>query len=392
MKKAWNYAVTMWQPAGALIAGCLLLLFLFVFRIGGLVPGRAAVEQTTRQESSGMRVILDNPINAPYKTAQFITHKVKTSIVAERLVNGLAAGISVLLFYLIARRFCDTFAAGFATVLYATSSSLLHVGRLASPQISLLMLMILFMCGYALRFARHHIRSWLYITVALGIALYTPGILYFVIFGIVWQFRAVKRGQEVPKPKILGACLFLLAVLLTPLILGFVRSPELIRPYLGIPSEMPHIVDLLKNMAYVPFSYFVRAPSNQVFRLGHQAVLDGFSAAMLVLGCVSLLKRFRLDRVFLLLGIAVITIVFSALTKNYEFSFILLPFIYLVVGIGISRMLDDWNGVFPLNPLARWLAVIVVGMAVLISVNFQTRRYFIAWPNNRETKATFNIR
>ena len=390
MKRVWNYIVTMWQPASAFIIGSVIIAALFAYQIGSLVPGSAAVETNTKVSSESVQNILENPVNAPYKFAQYTVQHINKGVDAQRLVSGLAAGITIVLFYLLARRFCSTYAAWLATALYATSSSLLHNGRLISPQVTLLLLFVLFACGYHLRFSKKRTRSWLVSAAALGIALYTPGLLYFVIGGIIWQYKTIRKAKDKPTPAVIATCAAVVLVLLIPLILGFVREPSLWHEYLGIPTAWPGLSKLLINIVAVPAGLFLLAPENPVYRLGHQPLLDIFATTAFILGCYKLLKQRRLDRAVLLGGLFILATLFTAVTGNYENSFILVPFVYLVVGIGLSYLLDEWNKIFPLNPLARWVALIVISLAVIISCNFQTRRYFIAWPHNAVTRSVFS--
>jgi hypothetical protein len=66
MKRLWNRVVTMLQPASASIIAVLLVATLFGFRIGSLVEGTTAAENTMRASTTQLSSITDNPINAPY--------------------------------------------------------------------------------------------------------------------------------------------------------------------------------------------------------------------------------------------------------------------------------------------------------------------------------------
>jgi 4-amino-4-deoxy-L-arabinose transferase-like glycosyltransferase len=392
MKRVWNYIVTMWQPASILIAGTAIIASLFVYRIGGLMPGASSIEVQGRTDSFTIQKIVNNPVNAPYKSLRFVARHVHNTISSERLVSGLVAGLSVILFYLVVRHFCNRYAAVLASIMFATSTSLLSSGRLATPNILLVMLLALLACGYHLRFNQHHTRSWLITSAVLGLSLYVPGMVYFIVAGALWQFRTVRNSQRLPKPSLIGISSGIVLLIIAPLLFGFITHPGIWREYLGLSTSWPTITGFLKTLAAVPYGIFIAAPKNPVYRIGKQAVLDVFAATMLILGCITLVKRYKLDRLVLLLAIFILAALFTAISGNYENSFILLPFIYFCIAIGIGSFLEQWRKVFPLNPLARILSLGVVGIAVLISVNFQTRRYFIAWPHNAEARAVFTLK
>jgi phage shock protein PspC (stress-responsive transcriptional regulator) len=384
MKRVWNYIVTMWQPAGMFIIGAV--------SIGSLVPGANTAEVAGRTSSLKIHTILDDPVNAPYKTARYLARKVHNTMTSERLISGVMAGLAIILFYLVVRHFCSRYAAALATIMFATSTSLLTIGRMAMPNILLLMLLGLLACGYLLRFGSHPTRAWLATSVILGLSLYVPGMIYFIIGGTAWQFRAVRRTHKRPEPLLVGACVAVFVLLVAPLVYGFINSPQIWREYLGLPTHVPTIIGFLKSFLAVPFGIFVWAPRNAAFRLGRQPLLDIFGSIMFILGCYALVKRYRLDRLVLLFGIFLAAALYTAVSGNYENSFVLLPFIYFCIAIGIGMLLEQWRKVFPLNPLARGLALVIVALAVLVSVNFQARRYFIAWPHNPQTRAMFTLK
>ncbi|MDB5183000.1 MAG: conserved rane protein of unknown function [Candidatus Saccharibacteria bacterium] len=388
----WNYIVTMWQPASIFIAGAVIIAGLFAYRIGGLMPGASSVEIQGRNSSISIKSIVNDPVNAPYKSLRFIARHIHNSIGSERLVSSLVAGLSVVLFYLVIRHFCHRYAAVLASIMYATSTSLLSSGRLATSNILLVMLLALLACGYHLRFNQNRTRSWLITSVILGLSLYVPGMIYFIVAGALWQFKTVRKSQRLPKRSLIGISSGILLVIIAPLIFGLIAHPSIWREYLGLSASWPTFTGFLKTLAAVPYGIFIAAPKNPVYRIGKQAVLDIFASAMLIFGCITLFKHYKLDRLVLLLAIFIIAALFTAISGNYENSFILLPFIYFCVAIGIGSLLEQWQKVFPLNPLARILSMSVVAIAVLISVNFQTRRYFIAWPHNTEARAVFTLK
>lgn len=392
MKRFWSYLATMWQPLSVVLAIGFILTLLFTYRLGSLVPGAAAIEHSNRISSQSISVIIDNPINAPYKSFQFIGQNIHKSIIVERLISGIIAAIIVLLFYYVVRQFCIPYAAFATTLLLASSSSLLANGRLASPQISLLFLFALCVSCYRILYKRPTSSDWLLTTVMLAFSLYTPGILYFVVLGILWQQKHIRSTlRELPNLYIAGQCL-LLILLLAPLFYGILHTPSLWREYLGLPEKLPTVFNFVKNTIAVPVGIAVFAPMNSLYRLGRQPLLDVFTVILFIVGAYHFSIRYKLKRFIFMAGILVIGTLFVALSANYENTLMILPFIFILIADGMSFLLNEWNKVFPQNPLARWLAIGLMSCAVLVASNFQTRRYFIAWPNNPTTRQIFSIK
>jgi len=381
--------MSMWQPILIFAVSLALILGLFIFRISSLPSGIAKIERQTATDSSSLKAIVDKPLNAPYKTAVYLVNKLHFNVPSGRVLSATIAVVAIFLFYKFLLYFVKPLAAKLGTLLFATSSALLNNGRLASVNIMLLSLFMLLVAGYRMRFHIHHNISWLLAALVLGIALYTPGLVYFIILGIVWQYKAMKRDFDPVKGITLLASSIIFAVLIAPLIYGLVKHPELIRSYLLIPDVMPNIKELVLRFLAVPAGILAFAPKNPAFRLGRQALLDAFSVVMMLLGVYTLLRHYKLDRLKLLLAIFILGTLLVVISGDYEYSFILVPFVYFIVTIGLNTFLKFWRDVFPFNPLARSLAVSLLIVSVLVSVNFQTRRYFIAWSHNHETKAVF---
>lgn len=379
----------MWQPLALALFGLCLIALLYGYKLGSLVPLAPGLETNVTQSVPSVRVIVDNPVNAPYKAASYITYKLNSTPTTQRVVSAAAAALMVVLFFVIASSFTTRYVASLGTLLFASSSSLLTSGRQAGPSIMLLTLFALVACGYALRFNANNDKAWILTCAAIGLSLYVPGMLYFLIAGGIWQYRSVRRPFSAPRPLLTGVCVAIIAASLVPIITSLVRDPGLWNDYLGIPDTLPSITKLLATAAYVPLGIFLISPENPLTRLGRQPMLDIFTSLMVVLGCYSLIIKRTLDRTKLLIGVFIVGGIWTTISVNHENLLVLLPFIYLIATVGIGWLLRQWLKVFPRNPLARLMAMVLVTTCVLLSCNFQLRRYFIAWPNSPSTVAAF---
>jgi hypothetical protein len=389
MKRVWNYVVTMWQPLGLFVLGILLLAGLFTFKLGTIPPGEATGELQTISSTTSIKTIVKDPINGPYKGALYLMRKANKSLFAARLSGIIFTGLVVMVFYLLARHFTSRISALAGSALFATSSALLHAARIIMPHVSLLILFVLVAAGFLFHFHSNRKSAWLIMSLAVAFALYTPGMLLFIVLAAAWQLKTMRSRHEKPELLILVACLFIILIALTPLMYGFIRSPSLWHEYFAVPQVLPHFQKLIINILAVPYGVFITAPRNVLYRVGRQPLLDIFAGVMFILGCYSLVKRYKLDRLILLIGVFILAIIITAVSGDYENSFMLLPFVYLLVAFGIGYLLEQWLKVFPNNPLAKWLAVSVIAVAVIVSCNFQSRRYFVAWPHNATVQATF---
>jgi hypothetical protein len=68
---------------------------------------------------------------------------------------------------------------------------------------------------------------------------------------------------------------------------------------------------------------------------------------------------------------------------------LLLPYIYLLFASGLAFMFWQWKKVFPYNPFAKVLLVILLGSATAVVCFYQLSHYFVAWHEAPSTRQSF---
>jgi hypothetical protein len=53
-------------------------------------------------------------------------------------------------------------------------------------------------------------------------------------------------------------------------------------------------------------------------------------------------------------------------------------------------MLENWLYIFPINPIARTIGIIVLSCAVAFSCWYHLNTYYVAWQHDPATQAVFN--
>ncbi len=391
MRKTWNTVLAMWRPVLTAVAAVVIVVGLMYFRLNTLTPGLSQPEIDTYNSTRSITDLVENSVNAPYRAAVFVTTKVANNIFGLRIVGATVGALTIVLFYLIARRIFSNIVAISTTAMFATTSILLSVSRLATANVMLLSLLAIIGVGYMIRFDKRQELAWILASIIVGLSLYVPGMLIFLVLAAAWQFRHCRKSFEALASTTIMICSVILSILAMPLVVSLIRSPELWRAYLGLPEVLASVSDMGMTIARAGASLFVISPANPVYWLGRQPILDVFAGILFVLGILSLARNIRLDRVWMLAGIFALVFGWIGLTTNVMYLIVLMPFIYLIIGFGIKELLEEWLGVFPRNPIARTLGMSLVIAAVVLSVNFQLQRYFVAWPNNRDTKAAFQL-
>lgn len=394
MRRLRFYIAASWRPAaGWLLALCAVSALLFV-RLESLTPSYAAIESETvghlAKRDLGIRNILQQPLYLPYQLGVYLLEKASIDgIYAARALSASMGLLAVGCFHYVISRWHTRRIALLGTLLFATSSWLLHTARLATPEAAFLLLLPLVACGTWLNETNKRGLKPLALAIAVsGLLLYVPGMIWFILAGVIWQRKKVLT--ELRKLRITETVFIALfgLVLTVPLIIGALHDTNLLLGILGFPSSLPQIGELGSSALQVPRELFYRGPADATHWVGTMPLLDIFAITMFILGLYTYYNRLKLDRTkLLLLGMILGFILVSIGSTSMS---ILLPFIYLVVAAGITYLLHEWLGVFPRNPLARGIGTTLLTAAVILSAYYNLNQYFVAWPNAPETKQAFS--
>lgn len=128
---------------------------------------------------------------------------------------------------------------------------------------------------------------------------------------------------------------------------------------------------------------------NYRHNLGGLPMLNAFVGILFVLGILICLRRIRDIRYFSLLSIFAVMLLPALLTAEGMphglRSIGVIPVVYIFAAIGFTELLSRWRGVFPKNPAAISIAIIILlGLSGMAAI-YDYQRYFIAWANNPNT-------
>jgi|GEM_PF-1429268 len=370
-------------------AALLAMASLYILQIAW--PGRLTpTELATVRLNSHFSTILQNPLNVVYKLLDFAWLQLPLrETVAARLASICFALIAAAAFYLLAKRWHGHVSAAYATVLFAASTWLLHVGRLGDGQIMLVLtpLALVFLASW-LNTTEHHNRAILLFGLIAGLSLFTPGGVWFVAAVTALLSKVLLQHFKQAKKinGMLGLALFGLS--LAFLSYTFVKNTGLVRPWLGLPAEFASPLTMLKQWAG-SLTYLVgRGPDMDGSWLAHTPVLDVATTALLAFGVFLYRKHLQNLRTRLLLAFFVIGGLLTALNGAVALGFVI-GMAYLVAATGLAYFQHRWFKTFPLNPLARGLAATLMVVLVACIVTFHTQRYFVAWQRSPATQEIF---
>jgi hypothetical protein len=361
---------------------------LLFWRLGSLLPGYSPQEQATYTQS-GIGELLDNPLNAPFLLAVKALVLVDSgNLIVTRVVATMAALAMLGFFCWLVYRWHGARAAIIGTLLFGTSAWFLHVARLGAPEVMMFGVVALVACGFWLKESG----SWQALIACLVLTaflLYVPGMVWFILAGVVWQWKIIDHifKNHLMAVSIGGAVLL---ALLAPLVWGIVKDQSLAMTWLGLPQSWPAPLDILMNVLKVPYHLVVSNTADPAHWLGTAPVLDIFSVAMFVIGGYLYLRNVKLLRTPLLISLLAIGIGLIAIGGPASFSFII-PLIYVVVATGASYLLGQWLAVFPRNPIARGLGYGLMGIIIALACSYHLRHYFVGWPGTSEANQIYSV-
>lgn len=378
-----------------LLAGFILLFMLLWFRLGSLTYGYAANSEVASQQAAfSWHTILHNPLNAPYTVMQrLVLLSGHHGVTSMRLITTAWAVLAMILFYIVARQWHSMRVASLATWLFITSAWFLHTARLATPEVlwlvAVLALVVLFTPNKDGRHNRLALPSILW---GLSLLLYVPGVIWLVFFSIIIRRKNIAEAWEassgwlVRSISILGSL-----VLLAPLGYALEKTSPLVRVWLGITPELQAPLIMGKHLLSVPKQLLYQGPLDPTHWLGRLPLLSVFEIVMFVVGVYFYVTHLRAARAKFIISLSLLSWLIIGIGGVASLSLIV-PVVYLLIATGIAYLLHDWFRVFPRNPLARWIGIGVIAVAILLTSVYQTRSYFVAWRYSPDTRQAFNAK
>jgi hypothetical protein len=364
---------------------------LLAWRLNTLLPGYSHTALQSYQSGQNLHAIIDNPINAPFSVLAYgvrLLHS-SQSLLCLRMATAAAAFAVLIIFCLLLRYWHNARTAFFGTLLLGTSSAFLYVARAGTPAILLFGLFVLVACGVWLRATNSRLAVVLGLVIA-AMLVYVPGMIWLIGLGLVWQWKAVDRTFK----KHLGAVTvggLLFVALLAPLGFGLSKHPTLIKQLLNLPAQgWPNPFTVIHNLINVPLHIFVRGSSDGALVLSQVPMLDFFAAAMFLLGGYLYLRYIGLHRSNLLIAIFVAGAAVISLGGAATAS-LLLPFLYVVIAVGVNYMFEQWFAVFPRNPIAQGVGLAAIGVIVALACAYHLRLYFVAFPQAATSQTYFTV-
>lgn len=373
------------------ILASVLLGALFLFKLGLLTSGISQTELQAANKSLGWHGLYHDPLNASINFLRSGVFCLYPNFDAGllRLSNAIFGIIGVIAFYFVIRSWHGYKIAWLTTLMFATSAFTLHVSRVATYDVMYFIAVPLIFFNYLL-LRKYPGSKWAFLfSLAVWLNLiYTPGLVWLAFISMYAQkdcltnsFKALNKVWKSVSGAFVAAALGLLGYLLY-------LNHDIMR-WLGLPESFASPLMMLKQFAGVFVHLFVRGPQYPEIWLGRAPVLDVFALAMCIIGIyfyATHLSASRTKALYLYGGVGIILV---ALNGPVSFA-LLVPLLFFLISTGITYIRQQWLYVFPANPIARNFGIGLILIAIGFSCIYNLRSYFIAWPHNKTTQATFS--
>lgn len=359
------------------------------FHLGSLTNGASASEQNYVAGVSSGKELFRHPVYIVHKLPVYILFKLDVhNLAAYRAVSVMFASLAVVSCFFVLREWYTIRVAALGSWLFLSSAWVLHVGRLATPEVSYLLLMPVLWAAVWLYNTTLRKTALLLLSLLCAASFYIPGFGWLLIMTAIWQHKRIWEELKQVPVWFRAICAATIVLGLVPLLWAGSQSYNELLLAAGLPNHVPHIKDLAQNFLSVPENLFVRGPIDPVRWLGRLPLLDVFSVAMLVLGIYSMRFHLKLTRVQVLVGSSLLATLLISLGGPITIT-MLMPAVYILIAGGVAFTLQQWFTVFPLNPIARTIATTLVSVSILLASFYHISHYFIAWPQTPATKAVF---
>lgn len=387
-----RYTRAHWRMILLVLTGAVIVSILMLFRLGSITGGLSDSETKQAVFASSWRNIAENPLNLPLTAVQWliltvIPHHGNTVTRAASPVLGVLALVA---FAYVLRRWYGVRSAIYGTVIFGLSSWFLHVSRFAGVDV-LYLWAVPTLLALFIAWDRHHQhkRATLLAAAGLSLLLYVPGMQWFVLAGLLLQPHVLRHSWRSTRTWVWRSALLLVpALIVTPLVLAFVRDSSLVQTWLGLPSHFGSPSEFIRNALHSVSFFVYKGPATPELWLARTPILSFFGVVMALLGVLFYGKHFRAPRTRLLLTFFIIGALLFATGGPLTIS-ALVPIVYLFVAAGFGYLLHEWLQVFPRNPLARSVGFGLLAVAVALTCAYSLKAYFVAWPHNQATQAVF---
>jgi hypothetical protein len=231
----------------------------------------------------------------------------------------------------------------------------------------------------------------LLLVVTVSLCLYVPGMIWWIVAGLILGRKKISGLIENVSPAVITFTALFGLLLIAPLAFSLIRDWTLIKPLALIPNQFSDPLLTLKNIAWMAAAIFVKAPYHSIYILGRLPIINVVQIALLAFGLYALWSASK-KKLFVLVSNIIFAVVVAGINNKLILLSLSLPAIAVIVCAGLRYLYIEWRSVFPRNPVARAVALTLMGALVIVHLLFGVRYAAVAWPSSTPTKNAYVLK
>ena len=329
-------------------------------------------------------------VNLPYRLLQKLSIRVfgltPYAVKLPSILVGLALG---LLLILLLNRWFKNNVSLMASTIVILSTPFLYLAGSGTPLIMLVFwpTLLLWLGSKIQGEKRPKPMYSFWFAVALLLAIFTPYMLYFAVFSVLFVFvqphlRFVVKS--LPKALLITVSLIILAGVVA-LVMNIINHPDTIRELLLTKEFTPdRFFSNIGHGAALIFSWRVAVESTLMAPLMSLPIF-----ALALTGLLSTTKGFFASRNSIASVLLVFTVIITGFSPEAAI-FVILP-ISILVAHGLKYILLKWYGLFPENPYARVAAILPLASLFAIMIIPSLLQYIYGYRYNPSVVDKFSL-
>jgi hypothetical protein len=198
--------------------------------------------------------------------------------------------------------------------------------------------------------------AWLVLFAAIGLFIYTPGIIWLVLACAVICRKKLLAASSDMSRFIWFAGPILSLIIIFPLVSSGISHPDSIKQLLLIPSSWASAIEIAKNTAWGVAAIFLRAKT-------------------LWLG-----------------ALAIYGIIAAGINDNIIFLALGLPAFAIFISAGLRYLYIEWRTIFPRNPVPKTFALLLIAAVVFSQIYYGVMYSLVAWPHTAATRQVYVLK
>lgn len=371
----------------------LFAIYFLGWRLGSMTPGLAPQELSAAADHASVQSFISSPLAPFHGVLQFCTTKILGfSTVAIRLPSIIIGAATILLLYLLLKKWFGKSTALMSGALIVSADWFLHIARLGTGSIEFSFWVALGLLSLTKIIERKSI--WLLsFTVALAALMLVPFGPYASLTLLISLFSCkVFRARVHEVGTLTKAASFIVVLLgLAGSIALSVYNLEFAKQLFAV-KNLPSITEYFINIFVNTGSTVAMIPNaSPVVSTTSIATIRFFELIFILFGIAMLYKN-RVNRLNLsMIVLSIVLVAVSGLSRDDAAAGLMIVPAAIFMTAGVRHLIHRWKRTFPNNPYARVIAYVPLVALFVCVVAVHYVSYFRLWASQSTTQQIFSV-